>query len=177
MVKSEPQEILPTIIQSTITVVLLDGVWRRGTTTAYNPALIPGAQYLDYPYDYPYDYAPGSLVSWARNHSLVSSPVRLVVYGPAINPYVMIGVNRYQVDVGVPAGGYLTVDGVGRSIVLTGPDGDRTDCFAAGHRGGGRDRGEYIFQPVPPGSSEVSWPQNFGFDLTVYEERSAPPWI
>lgn len=172
----KPDYVMPGLVRAELTIVLLDGWWRRGMTQAFNPVLLPAAQWLDYPYDYPHDFAPGQLGARVVNPSLTASPVKMVIYGPATNPYVVIGANRYQVDASVPAGGYLTVDGVQRSIVVTSPEGDRLDVFAAGHRGRGRDRGEYIFQPIPPGSSDVSWANGFGFDLTVFEERSTPPW-
>lgn len=177
VVKSDPSEIRPKLVQTSLTVVLLDGVWRRPTTTAFNPTQIPAAQWLDLPFDFPMDLGPSRLGAQISNPSLTPAKIRLVVYGPAVNPYIMIGGNRYQVDVPVPAGGYLTVDGVARTIELTSADGDRMDCFAQGRRGSGLHGGEYIFQPIPAGSSEISWPSSFGFDLTVYEERGEPPWI
>ena len=39
-----------------------------------------------------------------------------------------------------------------------------------------RSLAEYIFEKLAPGEHEVSWGHGFGFDVTVYEERSEPPW-
>ncbi|ERI87681.1 hypothetical protein HMPREF1587_00720, partial [Bifidobacterium breve JCP7499] len=48
--------------------------------------------------------------------------------------------------------------------------------FANAERGAGLDSGSYIFQPLPAGRAEVSWPGGYTFELTPVEERSEPPW-
>lgn len=132
--------------------------------------------YLDYPHDYPYDYQKTSYTGNITPSVLTPSDVYLVVYGPAVNPYVIVGGNRYQVNVTVPSGGYLVVDGREKSIMLTLADGTVQNVFSSGVRGGGAGGGTYIFEKVPAGTSEVTYDGSFGFDFGWYEEEGEPPW-
>ena len=132
--------------------------------------------YLDYSYDYEFDYSKRAIIASVTPSVLTPSAVYLVVYGPAINPYVIVGDNTYQVNVTVPAGGYLTVDGRDKTIVLTLADGTVQNVFSSGVRGGGAGGGSYIFEKIPAGTSEVTYDGSFGFDLGWYEEEGEPPW-
>ena len=132
--------------------------------------------YLDYPHDYPHDYQATSSTSDVTPSVLTPSDVYLAVFGPAVNPYVIVGGNRYQVNVTVPAGGYLVVDGRDKTIQLTLADGTVQNVFSSGVRGGGAGGGSYIFEQIPAGESEVTYDGSFGFDLGWYEEEGEPPW-
>ena len=160
-----------------LTLVLLDGVWRRGTTTAFEP--VQGSadyEFLDLPYDQPYDLGATSPQQYAVNPGYASSPAKLVVYGPAVNPSVRLAGNLYQVDVTVPEGGYMDIDPLRRTVTVVAADGSTMDAFSKAHRGSGEGSGEYIFERVPVGTSEISWDNSFGFDLTLYEEEGEPAW-
>ena len=132
--------------------------------------------YLDYPHDYQYDYQKTSYTESVTPSVLTPSDVHLVIYGPAVNPYVIVGGNRYQVNVTVPSGGYVIVDGRDKTINLTLADGTVQNVFSSGVRGGGAGDGTYIFEKIPAGTSEVTYDGSFGFDLGWYEEEGEPPW-
>lgn len=160
-----------------LTVVLLDGVWRRAATTEFTP--VTGSsdyEFLDLPHDLPYDLGVTTPRQYAPNPGRSGSPARFIVYGPAVNPAIRISGNLYQVDVSVPDGGYMKVDPLRRTVTVVSADGDVTDAFSKAHRGGGAGSGEYIFERVPAGTCEVSWDNSFGFDLTLYEEEGEPAW-
>ena len=177
MVKAEPQTITPTMVETQLTVVLLDGVWRRETTTHHDPRTDAGSG-LDYPHDYPHDYGGMSILDTVANTSGMPQPIRLTIFGPCVNPYVIIGPNRYEVDATIPAGSRLEIDGTAdaRTVIMISDTGLRTNLFAKAVRGTGRGSGTYIFEPLPPGTSTISWAGGFEFDLTAIEERSEPPW-
>ena len=109
---------------------------------------------------------------------LIPQTVKLTIFGPCAQPYVIIGTNRYEVDVTVPSGSRLEIDGTGdvRTVTMVSGTGLATNCFAQAVRGSGKDSGRYVFQPLAPGTQPISWPGGFQFDLTVCEERSEPPW-
>lgn len=176
MAKSEATRTHPEIQGVAFTALLLDGVWRKPVTQQYQPAKSAISDDLDLPADLPFDLAPMAVADKATNPMPMPLPILLRVYGPATNPYVTVAGNRYQVDATVPDGGYLTVDGVLKTIKLTDADGNVTDLFAKGHRGTGQGGGEYIFEKLPAGQSTVSWQNSFGFDLTVYLEEGEVPW-
>lgn len=176
--KSEPQSITPTMVETQLTIVLADGVWRRGTTEHHDPRADKAGGDLDYPHDYPHDYAGMSILDTVTNATGMPQPVKLTIFGPCVNPYIVIGTNRYEVDATIPAGSRLEIDAASdsRTVTMISDTGLRTNLFGKAVRGAGRGSGTYIFEPLPPGMSTISWAGGFKFDLTAIEERSEPPW-
>ena len=178
--KAEPSSISRDHVAMSLTVVLLDGVWRKGHTVPFEPltATTGGGGFLDLPYDLPYDLAVPSPRSYIDVGGWGAAPLKFTIYGPCTNPAVRIDGNWYRVDVTVPDGGYLVVDplAVPRSVTLVNADGSTVDAFPKAHRGDGLGSGEYIFQPASAGTHEIDWDKSFGFDLTWYEEEGEPPW-
>lgn len=177
---ADPSSISRAHMAAKLTVVLLDGVWRKGHTVAFEQltATSGDGEFLDLPYDLPYDLGVPSTRRYVDVGEWGAAPLRFVVYGPCVNPAVRIDGNWYRVDVTVPDGGYMVVDPLAtpRSVTLVAADGSTTDAFAKARRGNGSGSGEYIFQPASPGVHEVEWDRSFGFDLTWYEEEGEPPW-
>lgn len=177
---ADPSSISRAHMAAKLTVVLLDGVWRKGHTIAFEQltATSGDGEFLDLPYDLPYDLGVPSTRRYVDVGEWGAAPLRFVVYGPCVNPAVRIDGNWYRVDVTVPDGGYLVVDPLAtpRSVTLVAADGSTTDAFAKARRGNGSGSGEYVFQPASPGVHEVEWDRSFGFDLTWYEEEGEPPW-
>lgn len=177
---ADPSSISRAHMAAKLTVVLLDGVWRKGHTVAFEQltATSGDGEFLDLPYDLPYDLGVPSTRRYVDVGEWGAAPLRFVVYGPCVNPAVRIDGNWYRVDVTVPDGGYLVVDPLAtpRSVTLVAADGSTADAFAKARRGNGSGSGEYIFQPASPGVHEVEWDRSFGFDLTWYEEEGEPPW-
>nr|DAI14816.1 MAG TPA: tail protein [Caudoviricetes sp.] len=176
--KSEPQSITPTMVETQLTIVLADGMWRRGATEHHDPRTDKAGGDLDHPYDYPHDYAGMSILDTVTNTTGMPQPVKLTIFGPCINPYIIIGTNRYEVDATIPAGSRLEVDAASdsRTVTMISDTGLRTNLFGKAVRGAGRGSGTYIFEPLPHGTSTISWAGGFEFDLTAIEERSEPPW-
>lgn len=177
VVASEVDGIGDNFFATKLTLVLLDGVWRRGTTTAFVPVRNSADyEFLDLPHDLPYDLGATQPLQYAINPGYSGSPAKFVVYGPAVNPSVRLAGNLYQVDVTVPEGGYMDIDPLRRTVTVVATDGSTMDAFSKAHRGSGAGSGEYIFERVPVGTSEISWDNSFGFDLTLYEEEGEPAW-
>lgn len=125
----------------------------------------------DYPYDYPYDYA---LPLKGRNivcDTVGKSAFQLLIYGEAVNPTVIIGGHTYAINGTVGKGETLLIDSLTKTITLTTAYGNKVNWFDK------RSRTQYIFEPIPSGQNTVSWLGNFGFDLTIIEQRSEPKWI
>lgn len=177
IVASSVNSILNGMVSAKLTVVLLDGVWRRGKTTEFVPVNASADyEFLDMPYDMPYDLGASFPKRYLVAGEYTTSPVKLIIYGPAVNPAIIIGANTYQVDVTVPDGGYMIVDPIDRTVMVTSAEGETTDAFSKAHRGNGVGSGEYIFERIPAGTSEVSWNNAFGFSVTVYDEEGEPAW-
>ena len=174
---SQPNDIHYGRLTTELKIALLDGAWWRLVVLTFMP---PEEEvedvYLDYPHDYPYDFMQTSHTGSIESSVLTPSDVYIVIYGPAVNPYIIVGGNKYQVNVTVPSGGYTIVDGREKTIVTTLADGTTRNDFAYGVRGGGAGGGTYIFEKVHPGQQEVTYGGSFGFDLGWYEEEGEPPW-
>lgn len=175
-VAQDVKRVSPWSVSAALKLVLADGVWRRRKTTEFAAPVASGPAGLDLPCDLPCDLGSPPARSVLSVGGRAPAWARITVYGPAINPSVVIGANRYQVDATVPAGGYMVVDGMAGTVEVVDGNGDVASVFAKAHRGGGAGRGEYIFEKIAPGEHEVSWSRGFGFDVTVYEERGEPPW-
>lgn len=177
VVASEVDGIGDDFFAAKLTLVLLDGVWRRGTTTAFVPVRDSADyEFLDLPHDLPYDLGVTASRQYAINPGYSNSPAKLIVYGPVVNPSVRLAGNLYQVDVTVPEGGYMDINPLRRTVTVVAADGTTMDAFSKAHRGSGAGSGEYIFERVPAGTSEISWDNSFSFDLTLYEEEGEPSW-
>lgn len=178
--KAEPSSISRSHVTMSLTVVLLDGVWRRGHTVSFEPltASSGDGEFLDLPYGLPYDLGVPSTRKYFDGSEWGSAPLKFTIYGPAVNPAIRIDGNWYKADLTVPEGGYLVVDPLAspRAVTLVNADGSTVDAFSKARRGNGLNSGEYIFQPASPGTHEVDWDRSFGFDLTWYEEEGEPPW-
>ena len=170
-------EVSPRWISASLAFVLVDGYWYRAEKHEYYEFSSETTGGLDYPHDYPHDYGASSGQSSVVVGSLVPCPAKITIYGPVTNPTIDIGGNTYRWQISVPEGAYLVSDGTGprKTISLVG-SGYTSDVFDCGMRGSGAGSGSYCFEPVPPGTSEVSWDGSFGFDLELQVRRGGLPW-
>ena len=177
VVAQEPTDRYHGWMRADLTVLLLDGVWRRLVTTRYGKGEAGSDYGKAYTYGYEYDYAPPSNARTLQVDAPAPCPIRLAIYGYAVSPAITIGGNLYQFDITVPTGGYLVVDTrPDPTVTLVDSSGRSTDAFASAHRGTGLGSGEYAFEPVKPGAQTVGWDNSFGFDLGVYLEEGEIPW-
>lgn len=125
---------------------------------------------FDYPYEYNLEYGVQIGGRSIANSSYTGNAFRIMIYGAVINPTVIIGGHPYTVNGAVGEGETLTIDSMTKTITLTTASGSKINYFDK------RDRQNYIFQPIQPGQNAVAWSGDFGFELTVIEERSEPKW-
>lgn len=159
----------------TVTAALQGGCWMRERRVEFEPTASAASSALDLPYDLPHDLAAPPARTWIEGCEWCRCMIGFVVYGPCSNPRITIGGNVYRVDVSVPDGGYLTIDPLSRTVVLTDSRGGVVNAFGDASRGYGEGSGEYVFERLPEGVSEVSWSNSFSFTAIVYEEEAMPP--
>lgn len=160
-------------LQSTLKFVSDEPQWVTESTKAFHPAgSDTGYPHLDYPYDYDYDYAP-DIISVGHINLDHYAPCKylLKIYGPAINPAVTIGGIVRQVYTTLEAGQYLLIDSRDKTVKRVLNDGAVLSEFDNRRRGT-----KSIFEPITPGMNGVTWNNAFGFDLTLFIERSEPEW-
>lgn len=169
-------------IAAALTVLLLDGSWRREVSQEFYAREDEDASGLDFPHDFEYDYGGSAASRSVTVDGLLPADVKLTIFGPASSPRVTVTqgsfTNVYSADVEVPGGSKLVIDGSSfpKSIQLVGTYGETEDRFADGMRGEGAGSGSYCFEKLRPGTSSVSWDGSFGFTMTHYQEEGEPPW-
>ena len=131
--------------------------------------------------DFPFDYANTPVAASSIDVPEDGALARITFYGPCASPYVRIGTNIYGVDSSAQANERIVIDPtgkhvVGSSVYRVGRFGETANLYDARRRGT-KGSGTYVFERLEPGEGQpVSWPQSFGCDVEVIEERGEPPW-
>ena len=144
----------------------------KKTFRSMNSAVATGGagSNLDFPHDYPMDYASEFANHRIINDDFVATNFQMIIYGPCSDPKVYIGGHEYGVATEIGNGEYLVIDSVAKTIELVRTNGAKVNCF--NHRS----RESYVFEKIPSGENTVTWEGDFGFDMTLLEERSEPKW-
>lgn len=147
--------------------------WIREDAKEFYPQVTPeGEAFLDYPTDYDYDFYYGSpgLAKWVRDFPW-DCEFRMTLYGPSINPQVTINGYSYIVYDTLDASDYITIDSRENTVVKHLANGVVKNIFDL------RGKANSVFKRIPGGTLTLNWPGVWGFDLTLFEERSEPRWI
>ena len=127
-----------------------------------------GSGFLDYKYDYKYDYAAPVMGKRIVKRSFpFESEFKMVIYGQAVNPRIVINGYAYILYTTIPAGAYVIIDSRARTITMY-TAGRKTNLFNF------RNKTDSIFRKIPGGNLTITWDSSFGVDLTIYHERSEP---
>lgn len=130
------------------------------------------AEFLDYNFDYDYNYTrQKSGISSINISHIATSDFKLTIFGPCNNPRILIAGHPYEVFTSLSEGEYLIVDSINNTVIKYLSNGTQESMYDL------RGKNKTVFEQIPPGYSTVSWDGTFGFDLTVYIERSEPLWI
>lgn len=127
--------------------------------------------FLNYPYTYPYNYAgSGSGATWYVDH-YAPSDFKMIIYGPCTDPQITIDGQSRQVFDTVEKGEYIVIESKTNSITKYRTNGTTTNLFDYRNK-----EGTSIFEKIPSGNLTINRSGNFGFDLTLFLERSEPAW-
>lgn len=157
-------------IEIELTVVSDNPAWIKETFKMFGDFNNEGKN-LDFSYDFPYDFTSPNLVTELVNTSFSDTDFKLVIHGEVSKPSIYIAGNLYEVNHYIANGEYMTIDSKNKTIYLTRNNGEIVNCF------NDRNREHYIFTKIPSGENAVTWSGDYGFDITLYEERSEPKWI
>ena len=146
--------------------------WIRETQRTFmaNDEGVPGSDFLDFPHDFPYDYGTLHNNHTLSNSGIASNNFKLIIYGPCNNPQIYIADHLYQVAAEIAQNEHLIIDSIEKTVTLFKNNAQTVNYFHL------RNRESYIFEKIPPGDNAVTWSGDFGFDITLYEERSEPQW-
>lgn len=95
---------------------------------------------------------------------------KVIMYGPAVSPYIIVDGNEIGVSAVLLEGEYIIIDSNDHTVVKTSNTGKETNLYNS------RTKGRSIFEKISSGHHSVIWPGTFGFDLYIFEERSEPKW-
>ena len=131
----------------------------------------PLGGYLDFPFDVPFDLTGDATgIGNIQIDHYADCNFLITVYGPCTNPRISIGGNIYEVETKLDAGEYLQIDSINGSVFRTKVGGQKVNEM------NNRAKGYELFKLISPGYNVVSWDGSFGFDITIYIERSEPKW-
>ena len=156
-------------ISNTIQIYAPYPFWIREEKVALSAAAEVTGIYLDYEYDYSYDYAApvvGEKIVYSE--SPFTSEFKLIIYGEAVNPRIVVNGYAYVLYTTIPAGSYVIIDSKQRTIMMYGSGGQKTNVFDF------RNKTDSIFEKLPAGNLSIVWDSTFGADLTIYREQAEP---
>lgn len=152
------------------TVVSSAGVWIGTVQKSFEPRTKQNTEGLGYPYDYPYDYAQGSAgtVFWSID-TVSNSDFQMIIYGPCVDPTVLINGIPHTVYITLQESEYLLIDSRDHTVVTVSQSGTKVNAYD------NRSKVYSVFEKIPP-NAIITWNGSFGFDITVFMERSEPKW-
>ena len=158
------------VVEIDLTVVTDTPYWTKAITTEFRPSqLIAG---LKYNKKYNYRYTDYNINVTVTNSNLAAMPFKMLIYGACENPEIIIGSQHYKINATIGESEYITLTALDKekTIFLTDQYGNETSLFNK------REKSFNVFAPIPSGTFNVAWDGNFNFDLTVFDQRSEPPW-
>lgn len=142
--------------------------WRQEQVISLSPSSEQTSGFLDFPFDFPFDFtAPTSGRRVVHSDFPFESEYKMVIYGIAVNPRIVVNGYAYVLYATIPAGAYVVIDSRARTIMMY-QNGTKTDLFNF------RNKTNSIFKKIPAGNLDISWDASYGVDLTIYRERSEP---
>lgn len=156
-------------------IVTDDSAWITEQSFTFLPASLSepsiDSDNLDFPFDFPFDFASSGN---GTEHRIVdhyaSSHFRMTVHGPCVNPRISISGYPRQVFATLEANEYMIIDSKDNTITKYLMNGTTENLYNS------RQFEPRIFEKIPGGNLAFDWPRTFGFDITLYLERSEPRW-
>lgn len=155
-----------------ITIYCPHPFWIKEETRVFYPQEAPeDERFLDYTFDYEYDYYFGSpgVATWNTDFPFESEFI-MTVFGPVSNPRVLVNGYPYQFNDTLEEMEYVVIDSRSNTIMKHLANGQAVSIFDL------RNKEQSIFEPMPAGTMTVNWTGLFGFNITLFEERSEPRW-
>lgn len=127
--------------------------------------------YLLYPFSYPYRYSMPRNAGFIQNDHYAPCDFQMIVYGPCTDPSVRIAGHLYEVITTLYSGEYMVIDSRDNTVTKYKNDGSTENLYNS------RRKDIRVFEKIPSGRLSVLWNiEAFGFDITLFQERSEPKW-
>lgn len=126
---------------------------------------------LNFPFNFPFNFATKKTGTdqWNIAH-VMPSDFLIIIYGPCINPKILINGYPYEVLTVLEENEYLIIDSMTSTITKYMANGTASNLF--------NERGfeHSVFEKIPSGLLTFNWAGDFGFDLILYRVRREPNW-
>lgn len=158
-------------LKSEFKVVTDEPVWRKEKTFEFIPSEVKSDYGFDFPFDFPFDFQNTPLqVNSLNNESIFDVNFKMTFYGAVENPQIQINGHTYRMNCNLEQGERIVIDSLAKTINKYGVDNSEQNFFNY------RYKPESIFEKIPCGVQMLSWGGEFGFDITLIDERSEPKW-
>ena len=94
----------------------------------------------------------------------------MVIYGPCVNPKIVVNGYPYEFLVTLETNEYLVADSQRRKVWRYLANGTVQNAFEQ------RAQEYSVFERIPFGLLNINWSGDYGFDLTLFLNRREPPW-
>ena len=163
------------IVRKTVGVYAPKPIWVTEASRSFTKITSGSNQieaFLDYEHDHNYDYTMpyGGDVVWQVDH-FTPCEYEMIIYGTCVDPRVVINGHVYQVYATLDENDYIKINSRKNSVMQYMSNGVQKDLYDFRAKATGS-----IFDPITPGNIRVVWSGEFGFDLTLFCERSEPRW-
>ncbi len=159
-------------MSSELTLISEYPFWIKENTRQFLPQLASESQDgLDFPSDFPFDFKETETghESWNVGH-YTKSHFMLRIFGACEDPVVYINDYPYQIFTELQDGEYLVIDSRNNSVEKFLVNGKSENIYNS------RNFEYSVFEKIPNGNLTINWSGAFGFDLTLFQERSEPEW-
>lgn len=128
-----------------------------------------------YPYTYPYRYPLLQTETLVDVEHYTDSDFKLIVYGPTTSVNIEINNHPYIVEYPLEKGEHMVIDSrkyvpKEERLYVVRTNGEKENIF--NYRGVEHS----VFQKIPYGQIKIDYPRTYGLELTIFKERSEPPW-
>ena len=121
---------------------------------------------MDFPFDFSFDFAADKrgVEQWDVEH-ITSSDFRMTIFGPCINPRILINGYPYEVIATLEKNEYMVIDSIEQTVTKYMENGTAVNMFD--YRGY-----DYsVFEKISSGLLTLNWSGDFGFDLILFLKR------
>lgn len=150
-------------------------VWIQEESFSITPSLADSdiANSKGYPMKFPYSFARTRKTNRIHIDHYTESDFMLTIFGPTDRVQIEIAGHPYIVEYPIAEGEYMVIDSrssapIGKQIYIVRTNGQKENIFHY------RSCEYSVFKKIPTGDILIDYPGTYGFDLTVYEERSEP---
>ena len=126
---------------------------------------------LNFPFNFPFNFALSK-----RGYETVeidntsTNDFQLLVYGPCVNPRILINGYPYEVFCSLEQNEYMLIDSKLHTIIKRLSNGTTLNLYNE------RSLEYSVFEKIPSGVLTINWSGNFGFDLILFLKRREARW-